>query len=83
VTSDEGARFADDRGLIFVETSAKTGERVEEAFVAAARAVSDKIATGAIDAAAKFSGVKVGHGVAPFGVEDPPPPRGARRTCCQ
>jgi Ras-related protein Rab-14 len=35
VTYEEASQFAEEHGLVFLETSAKTGEHVEEAFMRA------------------------------------------------
>ena len=42
VSTEEGAVFAKNYGVEFIETSAKTGEGVEEAFILAAKAISSK-----------------------------------------
>ncbi|XP_062183103.1 ras-related protein Rab-2-A-like [Phragmites australis] len=55
VSYEEGERFAKGHGLIFLESSAKTSENVEEAFTIAARAVSKKIKDGVIDLSPKVS----------------------------
>jgi Ras-related protein Rab-2A len=36
VTTEEGAEFARQNGLFFIETSAKTGDNIEEAFLSTA-----------------------------------------------
>jgi GTPase SAR1 family protein len=45
-------------GLLFIETSAKTGENVEEAFLKTARAIHDQIQQGLVDLSSKTSGVQ-------------------------
>lgn len=42
-------RFAQENDLVFVETSAKTGENVEEAFLKCSRTILAKIETGELD----------------------------------
>ena len=49
VSYEEGESFARQRGLFFMETSAKTSANVEEAFVKIARDIHDKIKAGIID----------------------------------
>ena len=63
VTREEGEQFARDHGLLFMETSAKTGSNVEEAFVALANKIHEKIELGVIDQAdpeVEMKGVKIG-----------------------
>ena len=42
-------RFAQEHDLIFLETSAKTGESVEEAFLKCSKTILAKIETGELD----------------------------------
>ena len=60
VSYEEGARFANENNLVFVETSAKTANNVEEAFVNCAEEVMKKIRNGSIDLSSETSGVRVG-----------------------
>jgi Ras-related protein Rab-2A len=46
VTFDEGRKFAEENGLIFMETSAKTAENVDEAFLETAREIYHKVQEG-------------------------------------
>ena len=47
--TEEGAQWAEEEGLLFVEASAKNGENVEGAFEAAARDILSKIRRGVWD----------------------------------
>jgi len=49
VPTDEGARWAEEEGLLFVEASAKSGANVEGAFEAAVRDILSKIRRGVFD----------------------------------
>jgi len=49
VPVDEGARWAEEEGLLFVEASAKSGANVEAAFESAARDILSKIRRGVFD----------------------------------
>lgn len=51
VTYEEGEQFAKENGLIFLETSAKTAQNVEEAFINTAKKIYDKIQQGVFDVA--------------------------------
>mmetsp|Transcript_22009 Transcript_22009/g.56562 ORF Transcript_22009/g.56562 Transcript_22009/m.56562 type:complete len:101 (-) Transcript_22009:588-890(-) len=68
VSFDEGKRFADEHGLIFLETSAKTAANVEEAFVHTARTIYDKVSQGLFDVSNESNGIKVGMSSAPNAV---------------
>lgn len=46
---EEGEQFAKENGLAFVETSAKTANQVEEAFVNTAKSIYNKVDSGEID----------------------------------
>jgi Ras-related protein Rab-2A len=61
VSKEEGAQFAETHGLIFLETSAKTSENVEEAFIGTASKICEKIA-GGLDVSNESYGIKVGYG---------------------
>jgi len=59
VTTEEGQKFADDNGLVFLETSAMSAKNVEKAFVSVATDVIKKINTGVIDPHT-YAGIKLG-----------------------
>jgi len=60
VTKEEGEQFAKEKGLIFLETSAKTAANVEEAFLDTAKAIYEKIQQGAFDITNETNGIKIG-----------------------
>mmetsp|Transcript_15022 Transcript_15022/g.18583 ORF Transcript_15022/g.18583 Transcript_15022/m.18583 type:complete len:212 (+) Transcript_15022:143-778(+) len=60
VTFEEGAKFAEENGLIFLETSAKTSKNVEEAFVSTASKIYSNIESGVYDITNEAHGIKVG-----------------------
>ena len=49
VSYQEGEAFAKENGLVFLETSAKTAENVQEAFVGTASEIYRKIKDGVFD----------------------------------
>lgn len=49
VKQEEGAAFAREHGLVFMETSAKTAANVEEAFINTAKEIYEKIQEGVFD----------------------------------
>eukprot|EP01118_Nematostelium_gracile_P004645 TRINITY_DN154_c0_g2_i1.p1 TRINITY_DN154_c0_g2~~TRINITY_DN154_c0_g2_i1.p1 ORF type:complete len:223 (-),score=58.33 TRINITY_DN154_c0_g2_i1:154-777(-) len=49
VTYEEGRLFAEDHGLIFMETSAKTAANVDEAFLQTAKKIYEKVKEGVVD----------------------------------
>eukprot|EP01112_Ceratiomyxa_fruticulosa_P007868 TRINITY_DN2047_c0_g4_i1.p1 TRINITY_DN2047_c0_g4~~TRINITY_DN2047_c0_g4_i1.p1 ORF type:complete len:214 (-),score=28.51 TRINITY_DN2047_c0_g4_i1:134-775(-) len=60
VSYEEGAQFAKEHGLIFLETSAKTAANVEEAFINTARKIYEKIQKGVFDVTNEAYGIKIG-----------------------
>jgi len=53
-------QFANEHGLVFLETSAKTAANVEEAFINTARKIYEKIQQGVFDVSNESYGIKVG-----------------------
>jgi len=62
VTFLEASRFAQENDLLFVETSAKTGEGVEEVFLHCAKTILNKIESGIIKPEDLGCGIQVGTG---------------------
>jgi Ras-related protein Rab-2A len=60
VSYDEGARFAQENGLVFMETSAKTAQNVEDAFLNTTRKIYENIQAGVYDLTNESHGIKVG-----------------------
>lgn len=60
VTFLEASRFAQENELMFLETSAKTGENVEEAFLKCSKTILAKIETGELDPERIGSGIQYG-----------------------
>lgn len=60
VSVEEGAQFANQHGLIFLETSAKTAQNVDEAFLYTARRIYENIQSGICDPKNEIHGVKCG-----------------------
>lgn len=60
VSFEEGKAFADQNGLLFLETSAKTAYNVEQAFLKTAEQIYSKIHSGEIDVSNESHGIKVG-----------------------
>eukprot|EP00667_Euglena_gracilis_P019229 EG_transcript_20574 len=52
VATEEGQQFAEQHGLIFLETSAKTAHNVDEAFIGTANVIHEKIQKGLLDPSA-------------------------------
>ena len=55
VSKEEGQKFAAKHGLIFLETSAKTAQNVEEAFLTTARKIYDNILNNVYDLSSDVS----------------------------
>jgi Ras-related protein Rab-2A len=50
VSREEGEAFAKEHGLVFMETSAKTAQNVDEAFLHTANVIYENVTSGVIDA---------------------------------
>ena len=61
VTFLEASRFAQENGLMFMETSAKTGHAVEEAFLKCSKNILGKVETGELDPERIGSGIQYGE----------------------
>jgi Ras-related protein Rab-2A len=81
VSAAEGKAFADQNGLLFLETSAKTAYNVEQAFLDTAQSIHAKIISGQIDATNEQHGIKVGmaqSGGVPLDADGPT----RQNACC-
>ena len=61
VSTEEGQEFADKHNLIFYETSAKTANNVEQAFVQSAVVINENIKNGQYDLRTENIGIKPGN----------------------
>ncbi len=61
VTTREGQQFADFHGLKFIETSAKTGQNVEEAFQIVTKDVYEMLDRGQVSVEEGWDGIKNGY----------------------
>lgn len=71
VSHKEGEQFAKDNGLVFIETSAKTTNNVDEVFLETAREIHKNIKNGVLDASCQRHGIKVGMPLGSFSCGSP------------
>lgn len=81
VSTEEGQQFARDNGLLFLETSAKTADGVEDAFVKTAQLIYEKVQSGQLDVANESSGIKLGPMQAATAATEVAAPA-ERDSCC-
>ncbi|KRZ10055.1 Ras-related protein Rab-4B [Trichinella zimbabwensis] len=61
VTFMEASQFAQENGMLFLETSALSGENIEETFLRCARSILTKIESGELDPNRVGYGIQFGH----------------------
>ena len=61
ISVEEARAFAEQHNIMYIETSARTGEGIETAFIASANATLSKIENSVIDISNESCGVKVGN----------------------
>jgi len=81
VTFLEASRFSQENGLTFLETSALTGEGVEEVFLRCARSIVNKIESGELDPEKIGSGIQYGDNVITKPDKKPAGATGASSGC--
>jgi Ras-related protein Rab-2A len=82
VSYEEGAEFAHANGLVFQETSAKTAQNVEAAFVNTAQKISENIRKGVYDLSNEMHGIKVGMPPQSSHKQPPQFEKSGSRGCC-
>uniref|UniRef100_A0A0D6QWL5 Uncharacterized protein n=1 Tax=Araucaria cunninghamii TaxID=56994 RepID=A0A0D6QWL5_ARACU len=82
VSFEEGQQFAKEHGLIFMETSAKTSQNVEEAFINTASEIYHKIQDGVFDVSNEANGIKVGYAAVGQGGANRDSLSSQRGGCC-
>eukprot|EP00741_Cyanophora_paradoxa_P005644 tig00000923_g5471.t1 len=83
VSYDEAQRFADENGCIFLETSAKSGDNVEECFIRTARTILQQLQSGSVDVDPSMYGIQPGSNKAHITImpKHEPPPGGYASSC--
>lgn len=84
VSSAEAEAYARDKRMMYFETSAKTGEGVENVFIKSAEFVLQKVRAGFIDIKSESSGIKVSTEKAnPFQRAFLVSSKSSNRNCCK
>eukprot|EP01118_Nematostelium_gracile_P020051 TRINITY_DN9597_c0_g1_i1.p1 TRINITY_DN9597_c0_g1~~TRINITY_DN9597_c0_g1_i1.p1 ORF type:complete len:212 (-),score=61.76 TRINITY_DN9597_c0_g1_i1:33-668(-) len=78
VSYEEAAQFAQENGLLFIESSAKTGENVEEAFLKTSKLIYQSVQDGNVDLNAEAGVQKRGNADTKEDLTAKPPSGG----CC-
>ncbi|GFR92040.1 Ras-related protein Rab-40B-like [Elysia marginata] len=81
VTFMEASRFAQENELMFLETSALTGENVEETFLKCARSILTKIESGELDPERMGSGIQYGDALRRMHRQEKLQPQTSRPDC--
>jgi len=63
VSYEDASNFAQENDLLYIETSAKTGSHVKNAFEKLAATIYEKVQNGLIDVTQESSGVRIGTGM--------------------
>ena len=82
VSTKEGEAFAEENGLIFLETSAKTAANVEQAFVKTAEKIYENILSGVYDVTNEAHGIKLGMGTTTLNAGPAAATSGSSKSCC-
>lgn len=83
VTVEEAQRFADENNLLFVETSAKNGTNVENAFVNTAKKIHEKVLSGILSPSDVESGVQLHTATLPSTKKPAGAAAGPKKDTCQ
>lgn len=70
VSKEEGEGFAKENGLLFMETSARTAQNIEEAFIQTAAKILQNIQDGVVEVSSESTGIVVGYGQGLSGSRD-------------
>jgi len=82
VSHEEGAQFAQANNLIFRETSAKTAQNVEEAFIQTARKIYENIQNNVYDLSSDSCGIRVGMPTGTTGLSGSSRVEQRQGACC-
>ena len=83
VSTEEAQSFAQDNDMLYIETSAKTGQNVPSAFEKVATQIYEKVENGEIDVNQESSGVRLGTGISTIHIDAQNTLSNKNRvTCC-